>query len=97
MTPDQVVREVRILRYGPAPREIPLTVLAHTAGIGERTVYDIAETGHCSDLLAAKISAAFNLLRGGGGQVAPPDPWKAPIRSHRRSARFRRRQDAPPD
>ena len=69
MTPDQVVREVRTLRYGPH-RSIALATLANVAGVSHETLYEIAITGQCSDLSARKVGDALECLRSGEGQIA---------------------------
>jgi len=70
MTPDQVVREVRTLRYGPH-RSIALATLANVAGVSHETLYEIAITGQCSELSARKVGDALERLRSKPGQVAP--------------------------
>jgi hypothetical protein len=70
MTPDQVVREVRTLRYGPR-RSVALATLANVAGVSHETLYEIAITGHCSELSARKVGDAIERLRSEPGQVAP--------------------------
>jgi hypothetical protein len=69
MTPDQVAREIRILRYSPN-RSIGLATLANVAGLSHETLYEIAISGSCSDLAARKIGQALERLRSNPGQAA---------------------------
>jgi hypothetical protein len=78
MTPEEIIREVRKLRYGPH-RYIALGVLASIAGIARQSLYNIAEKGTVSLNIAAKVSRVLETVQKRPGQTAAPSKRQTPI------------------
>jgi hypothetical protein len=68
MTPDQVVRELRLVRYSPQAlrigRRIPgIRTVAKEAGLNFRTVYTIVQTGCITPTQAVALARALRAVQ----------------------------------
>src|SRR6516225_2570089 len=67
MTPEQIVRAMRIVRYSPEAARIRhrlpgIRTIASYAGLSYRTLYRITMSGQCSSSQAQKLTAALAAL-----------------------------------
>ena len=67
MTPEQIVRALRIVRYSPEAarigRRVPgIRTIASYAGLSYRTLYRAIYSGHCTPSQAQKLTAALASL-----------------------------------
>ena len=70
MTPEQVVRELRRIRYGRPPS---IRAIAREAGICHASVYAIMRSGHCEPYQRDAIERAFIRLGwNASSEIAPP-------------------------